>query len=71
MKHRRLFLKTPSAQFTVEKHLVVAGDNKQLPPTSFFQKNLIDDVDWDELSDEDVEVFDSILRRVLRHWVAS
>ena len=25
------------------KTLVVAGDNKQLPPTSFFQKNLIDD----------------------------
>jgi superfamily I DNA and/or RNA helicase/very-short-patch-repair endonuclease len=47
------------------KTLVVAGDNKQLPPTSFFQKNLIDDVDWDELSDEDVEVFDSILDECL------
>ena len=47
------------------KALVVAGDNKQLPPTSFFQKNLIDDVDWDELSDEDVEVFDSILDECL------
>ena len=44
---------------------MVAGDNKQLPPTSFFQKNLIDDVDWDELSDEDVEVFDSILDECL------
>ena len=53
------------------KTIVVAGDNKQLPPTSFFQKNLIDDADWDELSDEDVEVFDSILRRVLRHRAAS
>ncbi len=47
------------------KTLVVAGDNKQLPPTSFFQKSLIDDVDWDELSDEDVEVFDSILDECL------
>ncbi|MGZ4850085.1 MAG: AAA domain-containing protein, partial [Candidatus Bathyarchaeia archaeon] len=47
------------------KTLVVAGDNKQLPPTSFFQKNLIEDVDWDELSDEDVEVFDSILDECL------
>ncbi len=45
--------------------LVVAGDNKQLPPTSFFQKNLIDDVDWDELSDDDIEVFDSILDECL------
>ena len=47
------------------KTLVVAGDNKQLPPTSFFQKNLLDDADWDELSDEDVEVFDSILDECL------
>ncbi len=47
------------------KTVVVAGDNKQLPPTSFFQKNLLDDLDWDELSDEDVEVFDSILDECL------
>jgi hypothetical protein len=47
------------------KTVVVAGDNKQLPPTSFFQKNLIDNVDWDELSDDDVEVFDSILDECL------
>jgi very-short-patch-repair endonuclease len=47
------------------KTLVVAGDNKQLPPTSFFQKNLLEDVDWDELSDDDVEVFDSILDECL------
>ena len=45
--------------------IVVAGDNKQLPPTSFFQKNLLDDMDWDELSDEDIEVFDSILDECL------
>jgi superfamily I DNA and/or RNA helicase len=47
------------------KTLVVAGDNKQLPPTSFFQKNLVDDVDWDELRDEDVEIYDSILDECL------
>jgi very-short-patch-repair endonuclease/predicted house-cleaning noncanonical NTP pyrophosphatase (MazG superfamily) len=47
------------------KTLVVAGDNKQLPPTSFFQKSLLEDYDWDELSDEDVEVFDSILDECL------
>jgi len=47
------------------KTIVVAGDNKQLPPTSFFQKNLLDDKDWDELSDESIEVFDSILDECL------
>jgi very-short-patch-repair endonuclease len=47
------------------KTVVVAGDNKQLPPTSFFQKNLIDNVDWDEMSDDDAEVFDSILDECL------
>ncbi len=43
------------------KTIVIAGDNKQLPPTSFFQKSLLEDIDWDEIRDEDVEVFDSIL----------
>jgi hypothetical protein len=43
------------------KTIAVAGDNKQLPPTSFFQKSLLEEIDWDEISDEDVEVFDSIL----------
>jgi hypothetical protein len=43
------------------KTVVIAGDNKQLPPTSFFQKFLLEDIDWDEISDEDVEVFDSVL----------
>jgi superfamily I DNA and/or RNA helicase len=47
------------------KTIVVAGDNKQLPPTSFFQKSLIEDVDWDEMSEGDVEVFDSILDECL------
>ncbi|HEX9262006.1 MAG TPA: DUF3320 domain-containing protein, partial [Candidatus Bathyarchaeia archaeon] len=47
------------------KTIVVAGDNKQLPPTSFFQKSLIDDTDWDEINEGDVEVFDSILDECL------
>jgi len=47
------------------KTLVVAGDNKQLPPTSFFQKSLIDNLDWDQINDEDFEVFDSILDECL------
>ena len=47
------------------KTIVVAGDNKQLPPTSFFQKSLIDDLDWDEINDSDIEVFDSILDECL------
>ncbi|NLE05858.1 MAG: DUF3320 domain-containing protein, partial [Crenarchaeota archaeon] len=45
--------------------IVVAGDNRQLPPTSFFQKSLFDDVDWDELTEDDIEVFDSILDECL------
>ena len=47
------------------KNIVVAGDNKQLPPTSFFQKLLIEDIDWDEMTEGDVEVFDSILEECL------
>ena len=47
------------------KSIVVAGDNKQLPPTSFFQKSLIEDIDWDEMTEGDVEVFDSILDECL------
>ncbi|MHA1280559.1 MAG: DEAD/DEAH box helicase, partial [Candidatus Helarchaeota archaeon] len=47
------------------KTIVVAGDNKQLPPTPFFQKSIIDDYDWDELSDDEVEVFESILDELL------
>ncbi|MCJ7635153.1 DUF3320 domain-containing protein [Candidatus Bathyarchaeota archaeon] len=46
------------------KAVVVAGDNRQLPPTSFFQKSLIDDYDWDEVGEE-VEIFDSILEECL------
>jgi hypothetical protein len=46
------------------KTIVVAGDNRQLPPTPFFQKSLADETDWDE-STEDIEVFDSILEECL------
>src|SRR3989304_5691029 len=47
------------------KSIVVAGDNKQLPPTSFFQKSMIEDIDWDEMSAGEVEVSDSILEECL------
>jgi very-short-patch-repair endonuclease/DNA polymerase III delta prime subunit len=47
------------------KTLVVAGDNKQLPPTSFFQTSLIDNLDWSQVNDEDFEVFDSIIDECL------
>jgi hypothetical protein len=47
------------------KTIVVAGDNKQLPPTSFFQKSLIEDIDWDEMTENEVEVSDSILDECL------
>ncbi|MCW4047392.1 MAG: DUF3320 domain-containing protein [Candidatus Bathyarchaeota archaeon] len=47
------------------KTIVVAGDNKQLPPTSFFQKSMLEEIDWDEISDEDAEVFDSILEECM------
>lgn len=40
-------------------HLVVAGDQNQLPPTSFFTKSAGDDDDtWDE---EDLEEYESVL----------
>jgi superfamily I DNA and/or RNA helicase len=48
------------------KTIVVAGDNKQLPPTSLSsRRTCLTTVDWDELSDEDIEVFDSILDECL------
>lgn len=40
--------------------LIVAGDNKQLPPTPFFQYVADTDNDWDENS-EDIGVYDSVL----------
>ena len=35
--------------------LVVAGDEKQLPPTSFFQASQVDDSDGDEEEDDSTE----------------
>ena len=43
------------------KFIVVAGDNQQSPPTSFFQKALLDDEDWDEIDDNEIQSFESIL----------
>lgn len=43
------------------KQLVVAGDNKQLPPTAFFQQAMLEEYDWDDISDEEFAIFDSIL----------
>jgi len=41
--------------------LIVAGDNKQLPPTHFFQHSLDEDFDWDESTEYEFDVFDSVL----------
>jgi hypothetical protein len=40
--------------------LIVAGDNKQLPPTPFFQYIAENDAEWEEATDE-VGVYDSVL----------
>ncbi len=40
--------------------LIVAGDNKQLPPTPFFQYIAENDSEWEEANDE-VGVYDSVL----------
>ncbi|MBS7637464.1 hypothetical protein KEJ49_01025, partial [Candidatus Bathyarchaeota archaeon] len=45
--------------------LVVAGDNKQLPPTPFFQYSLDEDFDWDETLDYELDVFESVLDECL------
>ncbi len=38
------------------KQVIVAGDSKQLPPTSFFRTNILDDSDeWDEQQSDDLE----------------
>jgi hypothetical protein len=41
--------------------LIVAGDNKQLPPTPFFQYSLDDEFDWDASAEYEFDVFDSVL----------
>ena len=40
--------------------LIVAGDNKQLPPTPFFQYIADNDAEWEEATDE-VGAYDSVL----------
>lgn len=40
--------------------LIVAGDNKQLPPTPFFQYIAENDTEWEE-ANEDLGVYDSVL----------
>ena len=42
------------------KQLIVAGDNKQLPPTKFFQGGLDDEEDYEE-SEESFGVYQSVL----------
>jgi very-short-patch-repair endonuclease/Cdc6-like AAA superfamily ATPase len=42
------------------QQVVICGDNKQLPPTSFFERESQDD-DFFEENDDDFPVFDSIL----------
>ena len=42
------------------KQLIVAGDNKQLPPTKFFQGDLADDEDYED-SEESFGVYQSVL----------
>lgn len=41
--------------------LIIAGDNRQLPPTAFFQQAMAEEYDWEDISDEEFAVFDSIL----------
>jgi hypothetical protein len=57
--------------------LVVAGDEKQLPPTSFFQASQVDDSDGDEEEDDSTEQPDyesvlaacsTVLRQKMLRW---
>lgn len=45
--------------------LIVVGDNKQLPPTPFFQYSLDEDFDWDETTYYEFDVFESVLDECL------
>jgi very-short-patch-repair endonuclease len=44
------------------RQLIVAGDEKQLPPTRFFERGLNED-DSDEYSDDEVAEFESVLQQ--------
>ncbi|MEI8124115.1 MAG: DEAD/DEAH box helicase, partial [bacterium] len=51
-------LPTPEAIPSIlrAKQVIVAGDSKQLPPTSFFRTNILDDSDeWDEQQSDELE----------------
>jgi very-short-patch-repair endonuclease len=43
------------------KQVIVVGDSKQLPPTSFFDVSMADDFDEDDYYDDDTGAFESIL----------
>ena len=43
------------------KCVVIAGDSKQLPPTSFFERITTEDDQWEEDEAEDIECYESIL----------
>ncbi len=45
--------------------LIVAGDNRQLPPTPFFQYSLDEEFDWDEEAGYELDVFESVLDECL------
>lgn len=43
------------------KQVIVVGDSKQLPPTTFFDVSMADDFDEDDYYDDDAGAFESIL----------
>lgn len=44
------------------KQVIIVGDNKQLPPTNFFNASLSEnDDDYNEDKDNDIEAYESIL----------
>lgn len=51
------------------KQVVIVGDSKQLPPTSFFSASLsdhdYDDIDDDENEDDDIDAYESILEEAV------
>lgn len=43
------------------RQIIVVGDNKQLPPTTFFDVSMTDDLDEDDYYENDTGAFESIL----------
>ena len=56
MRHRRSYLLTPSTASIAAGSSIVAGDQKQLPPTDFFTR-----ADDAESEDDDIDSFQSVL----------